>query len=72
MESRSRVGKESLALAVRKDFNAQAVSEMEVVTGFLYAVRNQSTFFPPLFLPSRSRFIALEGGWRRSGGGSWT
>ena len=44
-ERRSRVSNESLALAVRKDFNAQGVSEMEVVTEFLYVVRNQSMYF---------------------------
>ncbi len=39
---RRRVGADALALAVRKDFNAAAISEMEVITGFLYAVKNQS------------------------------
>ena len=38
-----RVPKETLAMAVRKDFNAAAVNETDVVTSFLYSVRNQST-----------------------------
>jgi Sin3 binding region of histone deacetylase complex subunit SAP30 len=36
-----RVPKEQLAMAVRKDFNAAAVNEAEVVTNFLYVVKNQ-------------------------------
>ena len=41
---RRRVGKQELALAVRKDFNAASVSEVEVITNFLYTVHNQGTF----------------------------
>lgn len=36
-----RVGKEHLALAVRKDFNAAMIHELEAITSFLYTVRNQ-------------------------------
>lgn len=36
-----RVGKDELALAVRKDFNAATVTEPELITSFLYAVHNQ-------------------------------
>ena len=38
---RRRVGKDVLALAVRKDFNAAIVIESELITSFLYAVQNQ-------------------------------
>lgn len=36
-----RVGKEHLALAIRKDFNAAMIHELEAITSFLYTVRNQ-------------------------------
>lgn len=36
-----RVGKDVLALAVRKDFNAAIVFESELITSFLYAAQNQ-------------------------------
>lgn len=39
--ARRRIGKDILALAVRKDFNAAIVFESELITSFLYAVRNQ-------------------------------
>ena len=39
--ARQRIGKEVLALAVRKDFNAAIVFEAELITSFLYAVQNQ-------------------------------
>ena len=41
---RRRVGKDQLALAVRKDFNAASISEVEVITNFLYTVHNQGRF----------------------------
>lgn len=40
-KDRRRVSKEHLALAVRKDFNAAAAHEQEIVTAFLYSIRNQ-------------------------------
>lgn len=40
-KDKRRVSKEHLTLAVRKDFNAAAVSEQEVVTSFLYSIHNQ-------------------------------
>ena len=38
--ARRRTGKDILALAVRKDFNAAIVLESELITSFLYAVQN--------------------------------
>ncbi|MCJ1411131.1 hypothetical protein MMC19_005219 [Ptychographa xylographoides] len=42
-KDKRRVGKEHLAMAVRKDFNAAAVNEQEVVTGFLYSSFHATT-----------------------------
>ena len=42
-KQKRKVGKEQLALAVRKNFNAAAVSEVEVMVGLLYKVRHQGT-----------------------------
>lgn len=42
-KDRRRVGKDQLALAVRKDFNAATVMESEVITSFLYAIHNQGS-----------------------------
>ena len=39
--ARRRIGKDLLALAVRKDFNAAIVLESELITSFLYAVPNK-------------------------------
>ncbi len=41
-KDRRRVTKESLALAVRKDFKDAMVHESEAITCFLYSVQNQS------------------------------
>lgn len=43
-KDRRKVGKEQLALAVRKDFNAATVIEGDVVPKFLYTVQNQGWF----------------------------
>ena len=40
-KEKRRIGKDALALAVRRDFNAAAVVEQDVVTGFLYKVKHQ-------------------------------
>lgn len=40
-KDRRRVGKEYLALAVKKDFNAATMIERDVVPKFLYTVHNQ-------------------------------
>ena len=40
-KDRRRVGKEQLALAVKKDFNAATMIEGDVVPKFLYTVRSQ-------------------------------
>lgn len=40
-KQKRKVAKEQLALAVRKNFNAAAVSEVEVMVGLLYKVRHQ-------------------------------
>jgi Sin3 binding region of histone deacetylase complex subunit SAP30 len=43
-----RVGREQLAMAVRKNFNGLAIQEGEVVVDFLYKVRWQGKcLFPP-------------------------
>lgn len=52
---RRRVGKDQLALAVRKDFNAASISEVEVITNFLYTVHNQDKNFRMRFEPTQSR-----------------
>lgn len=40
-KDKRKIPKEQLALAVRKHFNGQAVSEQETVTDFIYKVKNQ-------------------------------
>ena len=40
-KEKRRVSKEQLALAVRKNFNAAAVSEMDVMVELVYKVRSQ-------------------------------
>ena len=42
-----RISREQLALAVRKNFNAAAVNEIDVVVDLVYKVRNQSKHFRP-------------------------
>ncbi|KAI9678337.1 MAG: hypothetical protein M1817_006283 [Caeruleum heppii] len=49
---RRRVGKEQLALAVRKNFNGLGIQEGEVVVDFLYKVRWQDKHFRMRFTPS--------------------
>ncbi|KAI9779254.1 MAG: hypothetical protein M1839_007506 [Geoglossum umbratile] len=51
-KDRRRVGKEQLAMAVRKNFNGLAIQEGEVVVDFLYKVRWQGKrlFFHPLLV----------------------
>lgn len=44
-QDRRRVGKEQLALAVRKNFNALAIHESEVIVDFIYSVKHQGEFF---------------------------
>lgn len=38
---RGRISKEQLATVVRKNFNAQPISEADVIVNFLYSVKNQ-------------------------------
>lgn len=52
-KDRRRVTKESLALAVRKDFKDAMVHESEAITCFLYSVQHQSK---PLFATSFTVF----------------
>lgn len=40
-KEKRRVSKEQLALAVRKNFNAAAVNEIDVVVELVYKVRNR-------------------------------
>lgn len=50
-KDRRRVSKDSLALAVRKDFKDAMVHESEAITCFLYSVQNQSKpFFAASFM----------------------
>ncbi|KAL2046971.1 hypothetical protein N7G274_000989 [Stereocaulon virgatum] len=51
-KDRRKVGKEQLALAVRKDFNAATVIEGDVVPKFLYTVQNQERNFRMRFEPT--------------------
>ena len=39
--ARQRISKDTLALTIRKDFNAAIVFESELITSFLYAAQNQ-------------------------------
>ena len=41
---RRRISKDQLAMIVRKDFNAAMIHEQEIVTSFLYALKNQGRF----------------------------
>jgi len=40
-QDRRRVSKDQLALAVRKNFNALAIHESEVIVDFIYSVKHQ-------------------------------
>lgn len=44
-KEKRRVPKDQLALAVRKNFNGAAVSEIDVVVELVYKVRNQDKKF---------------------------
>jgi len=44
--ARVRIGREALATAVRKNFNAQPIQENDVIVNFLYSVKNQGMSFP--------------------------
>ncbi|KAI9833502.1 MAG: hypothetical protein M1819_003660 [Sarea resinae] len=50
-KEKRRVSKETLAMAVRKNFNGLAVQEGDVVVGFLYKVRFQDRNFRMRFAP---------------------
>ncbi|KAF1344176.1 hypothetical protein BDV97DRAFT_363992 [Delphinella strobiligena] len=52
-KQKRKVGKEQLALAVRKNFNAAAVSEVEVMVGLLYKVRHQDKAFRMRAAPTK-------------------
>ena len=45
-KGRRRVGKDHLAMAVKKDFNAATVVEAEVIPFFIYAIHHQGS---PIF-----------------------
>lgn len=51
--ARRRISKGALALAVRKDFNAAIVLESELITSFLYAVKNQGKHHKRLWESTR-------------------
>lgn len=46
-KEKRRISKEQLALAVRKNFNGAAVSEIDVVVELVYKVRNQGMYMRP-------------------------
>jgi len=48
---RSRISRDTLATAVRKNFNAQPIQENEVIVNFLYSVKNQDKHFRLRFPP---------------------
>ena len=56
---RRRVGKEQLALAVRKDFNAATMIEGDIVPKFLYTVHNQGNSAIIRIEPSYGLLIQL-------------
>ena len=49
-KEKRRIGKDALALAVRRDFNAAAVVEQDVVTGFLYKVKHQGRWLSSMMV----------------------
>ncbi|OCL14206.1 hypothetical protein AOQ84DRAFT_331457 [Glonium stellatum] len=51
--TKRRVNKDQLALAVRKNFNALAVNETEVIVDLLYKVKTQDKAFRVRFAPPR-------------------
>lgn len=51
-----RVSKDQVALAVRKNFNGAAVSEIDVVVELVYKVRNQGELSPPTLEVANVRF----------------
>ncbi|KAL5451544.1 hypothetical protein PMIN05_000454 [Paraphaeosphaeria minitans] len=52
-KSKRRVEKSQLSLAVRKNFNAQAVSETNCIIDWMYTVKNQDKEFRVRFAPTR-------------------
>lgn len=65
----SRISRDALATAVRKNFNAQPIQENEVIVNFLYSVKNQSA--SPSLPPTPSSFslclYVAEGDWLANG-----
>ncbi|RPA92120.1 hypothetical protein L873DRAFT_1831220 [Choiromyces venosus 120613-1] len=53
--ARARIGREALATAVRKNFNAQPIQENDVIVNFLYSVKNQDKRFRLRFPPPISK-----------------
>ncbi|PWW73992.1 hypothetical protein C7212DRAFT_214203 [Tuber magnatum] len=53
--ARTRIGREALATAVRKNFNAQPIQENDVIVNFLYSVKNQDKQFRLKFPPPVSK-----------------
>ena len=57
-KEKRRISKEQLALAVRKNFNGAAVSEIDVVVELVYKVRNQGMERPLFDTHGRERVVA--------------
>src|ERR1700761_7718248 len=61
-KEKRRVSKEQLAMAVRKNFNAAAVNEIDVVVDLLYKVKNQGESAPytPREHPRRAKMLTTR------------
>jgi len=53
----SRISRDALATAVRKNFNAQPIQENEVIVNFLYSVKNQDKKFRLRFPPPLAKRV---------------
>ena len=65
-----RVEKESLARAVRKDFNAMPINESEVIVRFLYSVKMQERKWRLRFPPEGARREGKEAAGKGEGAGA--
>ena len=56
-QSRRRIGKDELAIKVRKDFNAAIIHEQEIITSMLYAIQNSGKLLHSLQRKMQSRVL---------------
>jgi len=59
-KDRRRMGKDQLAIAVRKVFNAASVAESELLTSFLYVVHNQGRNLSTLICPFPQLTVVID------------